>query len=98
MAWRNGEQLCGDTTSQGISRSTVRQGRIPGRLGETSDACFARFLPKLIILDEVVEDGEQLSHGCGQGEFLGLPLAEQSLRQAKKIILFIVNKRVFLRI
>ena len=44
----------------------VRQGRAPGRLGGTSDARFAGFLPKLIGLDECVADREQLSHGCGR--------------------------------
>ena len=76
IAWRNGERLCGDTTSPGRSRSTVRQGRIPERLRETSDACFVGFCPKLIGLDERVEDGEQLSHGGGQGDFLGFAFGQ----------------------
>ena len=73
---RPGAPGCGDTTSQGISRSRVRQGRVPERLGGTSGARLAGFLPQLIGLDEGVEDREQLSHGCGQGELLGFPLAQ----------------------
>jgi len=54
----------------------VRQGRVPERLGETSDARFVGFRPKLIGLDERVQDREQLSHGCGQGDFFGFPFSQ----------------------
>ena len=57
----------------------VRQGRVQERLGETSEVRFVGFCPKLIGLDERVEDGEQLSHGCGQGHLLGFPFTQQTL-------------------
>ena len=57
----------------------VRQGRVEERLGETSDARFVGFRPELIGLDERVQDREQLSHGRGQGDFLGFPFTQQTL-------------------
>src|SRR5438093_680675 len=50
-----------------------------GASGESSDARFVGFRPKLIGLDERVENREQLSHGRGQGHFLEFPLSQQAL-------------------
>ena len=57
----------------------VRQGRVRERLRETSDARWMGFRPKLIGLDERVEDRDQLSHGGGQSHFLGFPFLQQTL-------------------
>lgn len=59
----------------------VRQWRVRERLKETSDACLVGFLPKLIGLDERIEDREQHSHGGGQGDFLQLPAGGLVVRQ-----------------